>query len=82
MIWVGLAVGIISLICWIIILIDAFQDQIWKGIVGLICGLYLFYYAVTEFEHDHKVLIIIGCFGGVLIANFLIDFSDLINRTP
>jgi hypothetical protein len=37
-----------SLICTIIILIDAFQDAIWKGIVSILCCLYYLYYAIAE----------------------------------
>ena len=61
-------VGIISLICWVLILIEAFQDELWKGFVGLLCGLYLLYYALFEFEHENKWLIVIGAFGGGAIA--------------
>ena len=61
-------VGVLSLICWVLILIEAFQDEIWKGVVGLLCGLYLLYYAIFEFEHDNKWAIVIGAFGGGAIA--------------
>jgi hypothetical protein len=56
---VGLVFALIGFVCWIIILIDAFKDEIWKGIVGLLCGLYLLYYALFEFEHDNKWLIVL-----------------------
>jgi len=42
----------------IIILIDAFQNEIWKGVLGLFIGLYLLYYAFAEFEHDYKWLVV------------------------
>jgi hypothetical protein len=35
--------SIASLWCSILIIIDMFQDEIWKGIVGLLCGLYMLY---------------------------------------
>jgi hypothetical protein len=57
-----------GLIGAVIILIDAFQDEIWKGIVGLLCGLYLLYYGIFEFEHDNKWLIVLLAFGGSTIA--------------
>lgn len=66
----GLAL-IASLICSILILIDAFQDETWKGIVGIFCTPYLLYYAVFEYEHDYKWPIIIGAFGGGSIAGGL-----------
>jgi hypothetical protein len=61
--------GLASLVCWIIILIDAFQEAVWKGIVALLCGLYMLYYALFEFEHDNKWLIVIlALLGGGLGA--------------
>ncbi len=58
-------------VCWIIVLISAFQDEVWKGVVGLLCGLYLLYYGIVEFEHPNKWAIVgggIACnvIGGVL----------------
>ena len=45
---------------YIIVLIHAFQNEIWKGFVGLLCGLYMLYYAATEFEHEKKSQILPG----------------------
>lgn len=66
----SLAIGLIGLVCWLIILIDAFKDEIWKGIVGLLCGLYLLYYAIVEFDHERKWLIVLGWLfaGGIAAA--------------
>jgi len=58
---------------WLIILIDAFQDEIWKGILGLFCGLYLLYYGVAEFEHEHKWLIVLLFIGGSGIASGIMN---------
>jgi len=60
--------AILGFICWIIILIDAFQDALWKGFVGLLCGFYLLYYGLFEFEHDDKLLILLGALGGSAVA--------------
>ena len=56
----------------IFILIDAFKNEIWKGVVGLLCGLYLLYYAIVEFQHDKKWLIIAVAIGGSLLGQGLI----------
>jgi hypothetical protein len=64
----GLVASLGGLVCWIIILIDAFKNAVWKGLVGLLCGLYLLYYAITEFEHDKKWMIIGGGFAGSFIG--------------
>jgi uncharacterized membrane protein YhaH (DUF805 family) len=66
---VGLSVvfAVAALICTIIVLIDAFQDSVLKGLLCLLCGLYYIYYALFEFDHDRKWLIVIGSLlgGGV-----------------
>jgi RsiW-degrading membrane proteinase PrsW (M82 family) len=62
------AAAIVAVVCWFIILIDAFQDEVWKGIVCLFCGLYMLYYGVIEYESDNKWLVVIMAFGGGSIA--------------
>ena len=59
---------LISLVCSIIVLIDAFKNAVWKGIVGLLCGLYLLYYAFVEFQHPKKTLIICGMLLGSILG--------------
>ncbi|MCW5936279.1 MAG: hypothetical protein KIT11_03105 [Fimbriimonadaceae bacterium] len=54
----GSLFAIVSLVCSIIILIDAFKSAIWKGIVGILCGLYLLYYGIVEFKHPNKTVIL------------------------
>lgn len=59
---------LISLVCSIIILIAAFQDEVWKGLLCFFsCGLYWLYYALLEFQHEKKGLILVG----VLAPTFL-----------
>ncbi len=65
----GLVASLGGLVCWVILLIDAFKSAVWKGFVGLLCGLYLLYFAFTEFNHEKKWLIIGGCFGGAIIGS-------------
>lgn len=60
--------SIAALVCAIIILIDAFKNAVWKGLVGLICGFYLLYYAFTEFQNDKKMTIIGGWLGGIVAS--------------
>lgn len=64
----GVLAGIGGIICSLIILIDAFRDEVWKGFVSLLCGFYFLYYALFEFEHDNKWQLIIGSFAGSAIA--------------
>ena len=59
---------LISAVCSIIILIAAFQDEVWKGLLCLFsCGLYWLYYTLLEFQHEKKGLILVG----VLAPTFL-----------
>lgn len=55
---IGLTV--VGLIAFVMILVDAFSDEVWKGVVALLCGLYALYYAIFELEHEHKWLITAG----------------------
>lgn len=73
-VWMALAgiAGILSLVCWVVILIDAFRDEIWKGILFLLCGFYGLYYAIFDFEHDNKWPIVIGAFAGSAIVGGLL----------
>ena len=63
-------------ICSLIILIAAFQDEIWKGLVGLLCGLYLLYYALVEFDHEKKWLIVAGSLLGGGIGGALVGLGS------
>ena len=61
--------GIASFVCWLIILIDAFKASVVKGLIGFFCGLYLLYYAIVEFQHENKLLIVmVGFLGGAISA--------------
>ncbi|HRF59872.1 MAG TPA: hypothetical protein PLH94_08170 [Fimbriimonadaceae bacterium] len=62
-------VGIVSFVCWLVIVIDAFKDSILKGLLCLLCGLYYLWYAFFDFEHDNKWLIVlVSIFGGGLAS--------------
>lgn len=62
---VSLVLGLASLVCWIIIIVEMFKDEIWKGIVGLICWLYALYYGLFEFDHEYRwPIFLVAVFGG------------------
>ena len=63
--------GLGAFACWLLILIAAFQDELWKGFVSLLCGLYSLYYALFEYEADNKWLIILGWIGLGILAGSL-----------
>ncbi len=59
---------LVSFGCWLLVTIQAFQDEIWKGILCILgCGLYFIYFALLEFEEDRKWLIL----GGWVLGAFL-----------
>jgi hypothetical protein len=54
--------GLASLICYVIIVIHAFKNSILKGVLCILicCWVYTLYYALVEFDHEKKWLIVIG----------------------
>jgi hypothetical protein len=64
----GVLAGLIGLGCYIVILIAAFRDELWKGLLSIFCGLYGLYYALAEFDHENKLLIILGAVGGNVLS--------------
>lgn len=69
----GAAFGIGGFVCGIIILIEAFKDEVWKGFVCLLCGFYTLWYAFTDFEHDNKWGVVLGWLFGSIIASGLFN---------
>ncbi len=63
----ALVFGLIGLVCGIMILISAFQDEVLQGILCLCVPFYVFYYVVARFEHQHKTLIVAGWLGSVVV---------------
>lgn len=82
LIGLGGLLSLAGLVAWIIVLVDAFKHEIWKGIVGLLCGFYLLYYAIAEFQHEKKWAIVLtgllgGCVGGALTQAGLVMMQRL-----
>lgn len=68
--------GLAGLGCSIFILIEAFRDEIWKGVLSLLCGFYMLYYAVFDWEHEWKWPILLGAIGGNAVAAGLLRLSQ------
>ncbi len=64
----GLVCSLASLVCTIIILVDAFKKEVVKGILCLCVPLYILFYAFTQFEHEKKGMIIGGWLGGTIVS--------------
>ena len=52
----------------IVVLVFAFMDQIWKGIVGLLCGIYLIYWGFAEWQHEKKMLFMLLWLGPIIVG--------------
>jgi len=72
MLIIGLPLLLISAVCSIIVLIDAFQNEIWKGLLYMFCSIYALYYIFAEYESEKKGLILAGIFGGAILGYGLI----------
>lgn len=73
---VGSLVGLASLGCTIYVIVEAFKEAIWKGILCIFtCGLYWLYYALFEFEDDNKWPIVLGAIFGNGIAAGIVSLG-------
>lgn len=61
-----------SVIASIFVLVDAFEDSIMTGFLCLLCGLYFLWYALFEFEHKNKWLIVATSLFGGTVGGFLL----------
>jgi hypothetical protein len=54
------AIGIVSLVCWIMTLIRIFKDNVGLGILGVVCALFAFIYGWVKVEQyqNKKTMII------------------------
>jgi hypothetical protein len=64
----GLIFSIVTLVGWVFALIGAFSDELWKGIVGLLCSLYLLYYVAFEYGGDNQTTVV-GLYVGGTVAS-------------
>ena len=64
-----------TLFCTLIIVIDAFQYEVWAGLLALAVPMYLIYWAVFEFEHERKWLIVGGYLGGVFFSALFFELA-------
>jgi hypothetical protein len=55
-----IAIGLVSLVCWIMTLIKIFKSNVGLGILGIVCGIFAFIYGwvKTEEYKNKKVMIV------------------------
>ena len=61
---IGLLFGLLCTICTIVVLVDAFKASALKGLICVFCWIYYIFYALFEFKHENKLLIVLGSFIG------------------
>lgn len=66
---IALACSLVSLVCNLIIIVDAFKKSVGTGFLVLCVPCYILYYMFTQFEHEQKTLIIAGSLGGGILSN-------------
>lgn len=66
-----------AIVCQLIIVVDAFKNEVWKGILGFFCGLYLLYYAFVEYQADNKWVIVGVWILGAVVGGGLIGASGM-----
>jgi len=68
MLVLGASGAVVSLVCMAIMVFDAYRDEAWKGVVGFLCPPYLAYYAIFEFDHERKWLILFAWILGAALG--------------
>jgi len=57
---ISILFGLACIVCSLIIWIDAFKNSLLKGLLCVFCWIYFVWYALFEFQHDNKFLIVLG----------------------
>lgn len=71
LVMLGYLFFLVGFVCWLIITIDAFKKEIWKGVLCILCGpLFAAYYGFTEFQHEKKMMIV-----GGMIAAYVLGYA-------
>ncbi len=68
------AASVVSFVCWIMVLIKIFKENVGLGILGIVCGLFPFIYGwvkVKEYDCKNVMLAWSAAFVVSIIANAL-----------
>jgi translocator protein len=60
----GLACVLVSVLCWALVLVHAFSRSLGTGFMVLLIPVYNVMYGFSQFEHNHKGLVLAGWLGG------------------
>lgn len=65
----GAIVSLVGFGCWLFVVIEAFRDEVWKGLLCIfLCGFYFIYYSFVDFDHEYKWWILLGCYGSGILS--------------
>lgn len=64
----GLGFQLLAVICFVPVLIHAFQRSVGTGFMVLCLPVYTPYYAFSQFEHRFKGLLLAGWLGSFMLA--------------
>jgi hypothetical protein len=59
----GLLVQLLSVICFVLVLLHAFSRSLGTGVMVLLIPVYNLYYGFSQFEHRRKGLVLAGWIG-------------------
>jgi len=68
---IGAICSLASLVCWVVILIAAFQEEVIQGILCFCVPFYILYYALARYQGDKKGLLIAVGLGGGIVGGIL-----------
>ena len=82
-----IAAGVVSLVCWIMVLIKIFKENVGLGILGILCGLFTFIYGwvkVKEYNCKNVMLAWTAAFIVTIIAQVMggaVLFQQIMSST-
>jgi benzodiazapine receptor len=65
---VGQVFQLLTVVCFVLVLLHAFQRSVGTGMMVLLIPIVCIVYGFTQFEHRHKGLILAGWLGGFVVA--------------
>jgi|APLak6261679142_1056127.scaffolds.fasta_scaffold00055_13 uncharacterized membrane protein HdeD (DUF308 family) len=64
----GLLLIFVSVLCYALVLVHAFQRSVGTGFMVLLLPIYTLYYGFSQFEHRNKGLVLAGWLGAFVLG--------------
>ncbi|MFO0595737.1 MAG: hypothetical protein U0228_10540 [Myxococcaceae bacterium] len=78
----GMLLIFISVPCFALVLVHAFQRSVGTGFMVLFLPLYTLYYGFSQFEHRQKGLVLAGWLGAFVLGVTLRVVGAVLPNTP